>query len=270
MTTTPVIDLNADLGEGAGHDDELLELVTSANIACGAHAGDDATVLRACQAAVERGVVIGAHPGYPDRENFGRQPLVLSTDALAATLSEQFALIVGAAGIAGGAVRYVKAHGALYHRIAVDPVTATVFGAQAAASLLEDPAADELVMLAAPVGLALGAAAGAAPGSSSPAVRAPRRVTEGFADRAYELGPGGIPTLRERSAPGAVLEHDAAVTQAVALATTGLAMLADGTMVPVHPRSICVHGDTPGAVALAREIRAELGRAGVRLEAFAR
>ena len=266
MTGRPTIDLNADLGEGAGHDEELLDIVTSASIACGAHAGDAATILATCRAAAERGVRIGAHPGYPDRANFGRVPVVLPPAALQATVEEQLRALADGAAEAGASVVYVKAHGALYHAVAADPSVAAAFDAA-------------LTARRAPTVL-LGP-----PGAST------TTVVEGFADRAYTFDAAGRPTLVDRRLPGALLDHDAAVAQAVALATTGFATSAvgvpghratdasgiggampggdDPALIPVHPRSICVHGDSPGAVALAREIRDELERVGVRVAAFA-
>lgn len=256
MSAPPrTIDLNADLGENVGDDAALLELVTSANVACGAHAGDHATMVRTCRLAAERGVVIGAHPGYEDREHFGRLALELDAASLTASVAAQYGALATAAAEAGTTVRYVKPHGALYHRAAVDPAVAEVLYREAVAV---DPA---LRFLSPPGSVLLQHAARADHGV--------RGVAEGFADRAYEVGPGGAPSLVDRSAPGAILEHDAAVAQAIALATTGIVHAADGTPIEVSPRSLCVHGDTPGAVALAREIRDELRRAGVALKAFA-
>lgn len=258
MSAEYVIDLNADLGEGAGHDEELLELVTSANVACGAHAGDDATIRRTCDAAASCGVVVGAHPGYPDRANFGRLPLALPAGALAESLTAQLATLADHADAAGTPPRYVKAHGALYHRAAADQPIADLLAATAAASQ-RFVTRGAVVLLGPP---------GAAP-AAAPAGATVQAVVEGFADRAYELDAAGRPMLVDRREPGAVLAHDDAVAQALALATTGIAMTPAGEPARVHPRSICVHGDSPGAVALAREIRAELLQAGVRLEPFA-
>jgi UPF0271 protein len=252
---TRTIDLNADLGEGVGDDEALLGIVTSANIACGAHAGDAETMRRTCALAAERGVTIGAHPGYDDPEHFGRRPLDVPHDELAASLVEQFAALQSAAAEAGTTVRYVKAHGALYHRAAVDVDVAELLYREAVAC---DPA---LRFLVPPASLMLRYAARADHGV--------RGVVEGFADRAYAIGSDGEPTLVARSEPGAVLDHDAAVAQAVALATTGEVTAVDGTPIHVHPRSLCVHGDTPDAVGLAREIRERLEQAGVALRAFA-
>ena len=248
MTADRPIDLNADLGEGAGHDDELLDVVTSANVACGAHAGSVETILATCLAAAERGVVVGAHPGYPDRAGIGRVALDRPPSVLAANLTGQLAALLAGAAAAGLQPRYVKAHGALYHRAATDHETFRLLcDATAAAGIA--------VLLGPPAGL--------------PAAGELRQVVEGFADRAYVVDAAGRATLADRAEPGALLDHDAAVAQALALATTGVATAADGSPVAVHPDSICVHGDSPGAVALAREIRSELERAGVRLEAFA-
>ncbi|MDO9355341.1 MAG: LamB/YcsF family protein, partial [Solirubrobacteraceae bacterium] len=183
---TRTIDLNADLGENAGDDEALLAIVTSANVACGAHAGDHATMVRTCALAAERGVVIGAHPGYDDREHFGRRALDLPAIDLATSLSSQYAALMAAAAEAGATVRYVKPHGALYHRAAVDPAVAELVYREAVAV---DPA---LRFLSPPGSVLLQHAARADHGV--------RCVSEGFADRAYELGPGGAPALVDRSA----------------------------------------------------------------------
>ena len=269
----PVIDLNADLGEGAGHDEALLDIVTSANVACGGHAGDATTIRATCAAAAERGVIVGAHPGYPDRPNFGRLPLDLPPGALARSLAEQLTALGRGAAAAGTSVRYLKAHGALYHRVATDPETAALLVRAAGTVAIDADAGGSLTLLG-PPGQGAAHVAKRSLGQSAPDQGAPdhatdvRHVVEGFADRAYTTTSSGRPTLADRRRPGALLEHDAAVAQAVALVTTGLATAHDGTPVAVHPRSLCVHGDSPGAVALAREIRAELERAGVRIEAF--
>jgi UPF0271 protein len=249
------IDLNADLGENAGDDAALLDLVTSANVVCGAHAGDRATMVRTCALAAERGVVIGAHPGYADPDHFGRRALDLPPAELAASLALQYAALASAAAEAGATVRYVKPHGALYHRAAAELAVAEIIYREAIAI---DPG---LRFLAPPGSVLLQHASRADHGV--------RCVAEGFADRAYEVGPNGAPALVDRAARGATLGHDAAVAQAVALATTGIVEATDGTPIHVAPRSLCVHGDTPGAVALAREIREELDRAGVVVRAFA-
>jgi UPF0271 protein len=228
-----VIDLNADVGEGVDGDVELLAVVTSASVACGFHAGDASTMRALCAEAVERGVAIGAHVGYRDREGFGRRALDVTPAAVEAETVEQISALTSHAAEAGGRVAYVKPHGALYHRATVDD--------ECAAAIVS--AVGELSVLAAP-GSALLARAEAA-GLVA--------VAEGFADRAY--APDG--SLVPRSSAGAVLGRDDAVRQAVALARGG------------EVRSLCVHGDTPGALALARRVGAELEGAGIELRSFA-
>jgi UPF0271 protein len=225
-----VIDLNADVGEGVDGDLELLAFVTSANVACGFHAGDAATMRAVCAEAVARGVAIGAHVGYRDREGFGRRAL----DVPAATVEAEIVEQIRALQEAGGHVAYVKPHGALYHRASVDEECATAIVS----------AVDGLPVLAAP-GSALLAQARAA------GVEA---VTEGFVDRAY--APDG--SLVPRGSPGAVLGVEDAVRQALAIARDRLDV-----------RSLCLHGDTPGALELARRVVAELESAGVKLRSFA-
>jgi UPF0271 protein len=225
-----VIDLNADVGEGVDGDLDLLGLVTSASVACGFHAGDAATMRAVCAEAVERGVTIGAHVGYRDREGFGRRAL----DVPAATVATETVEQIRALQDAGGRVAYVKPHGALYHRASVD--------AECAAAIIS--AVDGLPVLAAP-GSALLAQARAA------GVEA---VTEGFIDRAY--APDG--SLVPRGVEGAVLGADDAVRQALTIARDRLDV-----------RSLCLHGDTPGALDLARRVVAELEAAGVELRSFA-
>jgi UPF0271 protein len=227
------IDLNADVGEGVGDDAALLAVVTSANVACGFHAGDATTMRRTCAAAVARGVVIGAHVGYRDREHFGRRDLDVPADVVGAEAAEQLEALAAAAGAEGGAVRYVKPHGALYHRAARDP--------EAAAALAR--AARGRPMVGAPGSPLLDAARAAGLDA----------VPEGFADRAYR--PDG--TLVARSEPGAVIGGDDAVAQAVRLA-------GEGTL-----RTLCVHGDSPDAVTLARAVREGLEAEGVTVAPFA-
>jgi UPF0271 protein len=224
-----VIDLNADVGEGVEGDIELLAFVTSANVACGFHAGDASTMRAICAEAVERGVAIGAHVGYRDREGFGRR----ASDVPAATVEAETAEQIRALQ-AHGPVAYVKPHGALYHRARVDE--------ECAAAIVS--AVDGLPVLAAP-GSALLAQARAA------GVEA---VTEGFVDRAY--APDG--SLVPRGAEGAVLGADDAVRQALTIARDR-----------PEVRSLCLHGDTPGALELARRVVSELEAAGLALRSFA-
>ena len=249
------MDLNSDLGEGYGRwtlgdDDALLDVVTSANVACGFHAGDPATIDRTVRTAVDRGVAVGAQVAYPDLVGFGRREMDVLPDDLTADVLYQLGALDAFARAAGSRVRYVKPHGALYNRIAGDPVQAA---AVVEAIRRYDPA---LPLLTLP-----GSAAMQAAGEAGITA-----VGEGFADRAYT--PEG--RLVSRREPGAVLhDPDQVAARAVRMATEGRVESADGTEVAVQIRSLCVHGDSPGAVGLARAVRAALDQAGVRLVAFA-
>ncbi|RAY10833.1 LamB/YcsF family protein [Actinomadura craniellae] len=253
-----VIDLNADLGEGfgvwrLGDDLALLDVVTSANVACGFHAGDPLIMRRVCAAAVERGVAIGAQVSYRDLAGFGRREMDVAPAELTAEVLYQIAALDGIARAEGGRVGYVKPHGALYNRIARDPGQARAVVAAVAAY---DPA---LPVLALP-----GSAVHAATGPGTEAERVPV-VPEGYADRAYTADG----TLVSRRSPGAVIHDPGAVARrAVRMAVDGSVTAADGVEVPLEVRSICVHGDTPGAVELARAVRAALLAADVRLRPF--
>ncbi|GGK64091.1 UPF0271 protein [Planomonospora parontospora subsp. parontospora] len=249
------IDLNADLGEGygiwrLGDDEALLDVVTSANVACGFHAGDPLTIRRTCEAAVARGVRIGAQVSYRDLAGFGRREMEVDPEELRAEVLYQLAAVDGVARAVGGRVSYVKPHGALYNRVCRDPEQAE---AVAAAVADYDRSLPVLTL----------------PGSAVHGVAARHglaTVAEAFADRAYT--PAG--TLVPRRSPGAVIhDPDAVAARAVRMATARTVVAADGSEIPVEPRSICVHGDTPGAVRLARAVRDGLARAGVALEAFA-
>ena len=225
-----VIDLNADVGEGVDGDLDLLAFVTSANVACGFHAGDAATMRAVCAEAVERGVAIGAHVGYRDREGFGRRALDVPAATVAAETVEQ----IRALQEAGGRVAYVKPHGALYHRASVDEECAAAI----VSAVERAPGARRSRLGAARAGARAGVEA----------------VPEGFIDRAY--APDG--SLVPRGEPGAVLGADDAVRQALTIARDRLDV-----------RSLCLHGDTPGALELARRVVAELEAAGVELRSFA-
>lgn len=250
----PFIDLNADIGEGAAADAELLSIVTSANVACGGHAGDGETMRVTLERAARRGVVIGAHPGYPDRAGFGRVALDLSGAELEAAMVSQLRALSSAAHAAGVGIRYVKPHGALYHRLGVDPALARL-GADAFARALPGAA-----WLAAPGSLLLAEAAR----------HGVTAVTEGFIDRRYRRGADGRPMLVERGEPGALLGPDEALQQAVALATHGRVTAEDGSELLVAARSLCLHGDTAGAADLAARVRSALGDAQVTIRSFAR
>ncbi|MER7845818.1 5-oxoprolinase subunit PxpA [Kitasatospora sp. NPDC096077] len=253
----PVVDLNADLGEGFGRwtltdDDALLSAVTSANVACGFHAGDPSTMRRVCELAAERGVRIGAQVSYRDLAGFGRRAMDLPPDELADEVAYQIGALQVFARAAGAHVAYVKPHGALYNRTVHDEeqAAAVVRGVRLAA-----PSAD-LPVLGLP-GSRLHEAAGRA---GLPV------VAEAFADRAYT--PHG--TLVSRREPDAVVhDPDTVVHRAVAIARDGEVTARDGGRLRLRARSLCVHGDTPGAAELARRVRTALWTAGVRVEAFA-
>jgi len=250
------IDLNSDMGEGfgayrMGPDAELLELVTSASIACGFHAGDprimDATVRR----AAERGVAVGAHVSYPDLAGFGRRQLKVSADELTTDTLYQIGALDAFCRRHGTSVRYVKAHGALYNDLAGDE---TLAAALAEAVLAYDPGLAVLVLAGSPAAGVIGG-------------RGIRVAGEGFADRAYR--PDG--RLVSRREPGAVLTDQAEVARRGAAIAAGQPITAiDGTELVVRADSICVHGDTAGAVALATALRESLTESGTHCRSFTR
>lgn len=249
------IDLNSDLGESLGawrmgDDEAMLGIVTSANVACGFHAGDAAGILRTLRAAAERGVSVGAHVAYPDLAGFGRRNMDVASADLRADVIYQIGALQGLARVAGTQVRYVKPHGALYNTIAHD----------------ERQAADVIEAIRAiDPGLALVALAGSPLVGWAQAADL-RVVAEAFADRAYT--PQG--TLVSRRQSGAVL-HGAPQVAArmLRLVQHGVVEAIDGTLTPIQADSICVHGDSPGAVDMARQVRQTLLEAGVELKAFA-
>jgi UPF0271 protein len=248
------IDLNADVGEGfgiwrLGDDEGMLRLVTSANVACGFHAGDPATMRRVCELAAELGVTIGAQVGYRDLPGFGRRRIDVDADTLRADVLYQLGALAGFARAAGSRVRYVKPHGALYNAAAEDKAQA----AAVAAAVAEFD--DTLPVLGLP-GSVLAVAAEA---------RGLTFVAEAFADRAYR--PDG--RLVARSQPGALIaDPSTAAERAVGIARDGWVSAVDGTSVPVRAESLCVHGDTPGAVAVAQLVRAALLAAEIDVRAF--
>jgi UPF0271 protein len=248
------MDLNSDLGEsfGAwrmGDDAAMLDIVTSANVACGFHAGDPAGILDTLRAAAARGVVVGAHVGYPDLAGFGRRNMDPASRELVADVIYQIGALQGLAAAAGTRVRYVKPHGALYNTIAHDERQA----ADVITALLGiDP---DLVLM----GLAGSAILEWA------RERGLRVVAEAFADRAYT--PQGV--LVSRREPGAVLhDPDQVADRMLDWTRTGELTAIDGSRVRLRADSICVHGDSPGAVDMARAVRARLDAAGVTLRPF--
>jgi UPF0271 protein len=249
------VDLNADLGEGfgvwrLGDDDALLGVVTSANVACGFHAGDPGTMRRVCARAVAGGVAIGAQVSYRDLPGFGRRFIDVPPAELTDDVLYQLAALDGIARTEGGRVTYVKPHGALYNAAVHDEgqaraVVDAVVAYDAGLPLLGLPGSS-LLRQAETAGL--------------------RPVPEGFADRAYT--PEG--TLLSRRKPGALVSDPAAVAdRAVRMVVDGAVTAVDGTTVDLSVASVCVHGDTPGAVELARAVRAALEGAGVQPAPFA-
>ncbi|OUC78389.1 LamB/YcsF family protein [Gordonia lacunae] len=243
-SATARIDLNADLGEGVGDDAAMLGIVTSANVACGFHAGTPADLLATCRAAVAAGVRIGAQVSYPDRSGFGRRFMEMTTSDLIADLVYQIGALDALARSVGGAVTYVKPHGALYNTVVhhaqqADAVVTAVRNVHPGLAVMGLPGS-EILSRASRAGL--------------------DTITEAFADRAYT--PEG--TLVPRGTNGAVLsDSDEIARRVVELVTTGRIGAIDGTRIGVDARSVCLHGDTPGAVEHARAVRAALTAAGI-------
>jgi 5-oxoprolinase (ATP-hydrolysing) subunit A len=238
------LDLNADLGEGMGADEALLEIVTSASIACGGHAGDETMMRAAVRAAKARGVTIGAHPGFADREHFGRRRLLLPPQELDEQVRGQVRRLVEIAEEEGAAVRYLKLHGALANMAAEEPSIAALCFASV------EGLVDDMVILA----LDNSAQAEVAESMGFKVVR------EAYADRSYL--PSGL--LVPRSEPGAMLhDADAIAARAIRLADRGEIVAVDGTVFHSDARSLCVHGDNPDAVEIARRLRRSLTDAGI-------
>ena len=233
------IDLNCDLGEGSGHDAELMSLITSANVACGAHAGDAATMRATVDLAQRHGVAIGAHPGFADRENFGRRELSLPASEICAMVTGQILALRSL-----GPLSHVKAHGALYNLAGRDSVVADAI---AEAVQAVDPS---LILFVLP-NSALARAASA---------RSLTMANEVFADRTYQRDG----SLTPRTRPDALIHDEAAaVAQVLRMVREGVVRATDGTDVPIVADTVCLHGDGPHPVEFARRLRAELGAAGV-------
>lgn len=247
------IDLNADVGESLGPwsmgaDAALIPHLTSANVACGFHAGDPLTIRRTVRLALDAGIAVGAHPGYPDLAGFGRRAMAMASADLEAAVLYQVAALAGIVRAEGGRLTHVKPHGALYHLVAADPVAASAF-ATAVARL------DAGLRLVAPPGAALLAAA------SDLGLGC---LVEGFADRVYEADG----RLRSRDLPGALhADPEVAAAQAVAIARDEHVTAIDGSTVALRADTLCVHGDTPGAVAIAAAVRRGLAAAGIEVRA---
>jgi UPF0271 protein len=250
------IDLNADVGESLGpwpmgDDERLIPLVSSVNVACGAHAGDPLTIERTIRLAIDHGVAVGAHPGYPDLVGFGRRDLDMTGEELEASIVYQVGAVAGIAQSLGAELRHVKPHGALYNRAAHDPAVA-----ESIATAIRRAAPDlVLVGLAGSALLHAGVAAGL------------QVASEAFADRAYEADG----SLSSRRLDGAILATPAAAArQALGIARDGRVTAHDGRSVAVRADTICIHGDTPGAADYAAAVRTALGKAGVTIAAIRR
>jgi UPF0271 protein len=242
------VDLNSDLGEGAGHDDEILSLVSSANIACGFHAGNPASIFNSIRAAKEKGVAVGAHPSVDDRENFGRTEMQVSAAEVYALVAYQVGAFHALCAAAGVEMNHVKPHGALYNmavrdRELSDAIAHGVLAVDTRAILFA-PAGTELFRAAQELGL--------------------QTAAEVFADRNYNSDG----TLVSRTKPDALLhDPDETAERVVRMLEEGKVRAIDGRDVAVEAETICLHGDTPGAVEFARVLRSTLEKEGVTIEA---
>ena len=248
------MDINSDLGESeesvaSGADFELMRFITSANVACGGHAGDERTMRETVRTAKQLGVAVGAHPGYPDRENFGRIESPMSVSEIEATVRDQIAALAEIATPLGVQLVHCKPHGALYHAANKSAEVAAAIGR----AVLESD--EQLIMVgqAGSATLTLWESMGLS------------CAAEAFADRAYE--PDGI--LRKRTLPGALLDDPAkAAQQAVDIATRQFAVTTDNSELKVAAQTVCIHSDTPGSVAIARAVNEALKNAGVKVRAL--
>lgn len=245
------IDFSSDLGEGAGTDAAIMPLVTSANIACGGHAGNENTMRTTIELALRNRVAIGAHPGYPDRERFGRVPMDIPARELIESIRRQVDALIGVASRTGARVTHVKAHGALYNQSERDATIARniLFGVQAATGghelVIVGPSGSAMLQEASGMGMKV--------------------AREGFVDRAYE--PDG--TLQSRSIAGSVLTDRAdAVRQALSFVKDGGVTAVDGRFLKLAVDTLCVHGDTPGAAEIAHAVRDAFAQAKVKVVPF--
>ncbi|GLC96182.1 UPF0271 protein [Cupriavidus sp. TA19] len=242
------IDLNADLGEGCGNDEALLALISSANVACGWHAGDAATMVQTVKWALQHGVAIGAHPSYPDRENFGRTEMQRDPEDVYADVLYQIGALDAIVRAQGGELHHVKPHGALYNQAVRDPALA-----RAIVRAVRDFDADlvffglagsQMIDIAKEAGL--------------------RVKQEVFADRGYN--PDG--TLVRRGTPGALHDdEEVALNQTLTMVREKRVRAIDGTWVPIQAETVCLHGDGAHALAFARRIRERLGAEGIAIRA---
>ena len=249
------IDLNCDMGEGfgayrMGNDEAILDFVDSANIACGFHAGDPSTIHKTVAAALAKGVAVGAHPGLPDLQGFGRRAMAVSSAEAYDMVVYQIGALAGFAQALGGRITHVKAHGALYNMAAKDPRLA-----EALAKAVHD--FDRRLVL---FGLAGSAMIEAADNAGL------RSASEVFADRTYQ----DDGSLTPRSHAGAMIEDvEASIAQVKRMVMDGSVRSVQGKDVPVRADTLCIHGDQPNALAFAKRIRDELERAGVDVKTLA-
>ena len=242
------IDLNADIGEGFNEDAEVLQSITSANVACGFHAGDAPLIYRTIRLALDNGVSVGAHPGLNDRKQFGRVPMAISPEDLLADLIYQIGGVQSIASYLGGRIAHVKPHGALYHMAESDPAVAETI-CRSVAHFGPD------------VGLFALSMGNLASAADSRGICVAHEV---FADRTLE--PDG--SLTPRTAPGAVLTDPGAVTsRIIELLQEGTMTATNGHKLPLKADTICFHGDTAGAGLFARQVRALLVSAGINVHA---
>lgn len=243
------IDINCDLGEGFSNDAALMAVISSANIACGYHAGDANTMRGTVDLAIDNGVAIGAHPGYPDLANFGRSPMKMSSAQVHEIVTDQIGVLAETARTAGGKIRHVKPHGALYNESARDAELAA-----AIAEAVRD--IDSSLIL---FGL-----------SGSRSIDEAKKLglqtaSEVFADRTYQTDG----TLTPRTRPDALIEDtETALTQVIDMIKYGRVRSVDGIMIPIVAETVCIHGDGTNAVEFAREIRSILTKTDIAINAL--
>jgi UPF0271 protein len=243
------IDINCDLGEitGAGetgNDEAIMQYITSANIACGFHAGDPVTILKTVQTAIKHGVTIGAHPGYPDKEGFGRKPMILSNEELRASIIYQVGAIKSMAESAGGRLNHVKPHGALYNSAAADFDMAMVIARAVkdidSSLILMGLSGSQLIRAAEEIGLA--------------------SASEVFGDRAYN----DDGSLVSRDLPGAVLrETDVVIDRVVKMIEEKIVVTISGKIIPIKAETICIHGDNEMALEFVKTLSSTLKKRGI-------
>ena len=240
------VDLNCDIGEGCGNDAELMRYISSANIACGFHAGDEATMRRTVELALENGVAIGAHPGYRDRENFGRTEMRLSRDEVRRLILGQLEALKAECDRKGARIRHVKPHGALYNQAAMDRELASAL----AEAVSEFDSGLTLYGLSGSLMIEEAGTAGL------------KTASEVFADRTYRSDG----TLTPRSQPNALIhETETSLTQVLDMIKYGRVRSTDAIMVPIKAETVCVHGDGPNAVEFAKLIQERLTSEGIRI-----